>query len=615
MAEETKLSQSAEQQVAELGQHRTRLEADLAEIRQAHAKSQQALEISQQELLSHQESARAEQSRLQVQIQESRATKAELEQKINRLTEALAEENEVRQSAEQQAAELGQHRTRLEADLAEGRQEHAKLRHELEVSQQKLQEERLNCLAEQSRLEARTKESQALAVDLAAVRTRLEEEALRCRTIAEKVAATELARAELASQAHITANVLKEREDSILSLDSQVRERQGEIARLGSLLESEIAQRRREHSQAEALEKQAAALSNQLAEKNAAEQKWHQRETELEHHIRQQKEQLADSAAASKKQELELKGLKRTLDDLQVIQSALCARVRELTAQQDRASKRIEELNGESQAAAKAVQARDQELAGLRHAILDAARIAALVRRERLQMDSQAAEGWKRMTGTLLHTPLSMVQRGLVTEIVSALDVWSKWFSSARHDFEFQVEPPDLQRLEFNCSDLLESAVADVRNHAEKAGVKGQITVVGPVPEYAHGSAHHIHQLITMLSSSLIDLGCAENLEAQVTCQTDQGGTSRILFSFLLSSPCSEETLYLRLRTITEASAALRVVQHGGPELALSAAWQLALALGGSPLIERTANQKVHVQVSLPLQVTSSSFTEANKGN
>jgi len=124
-----------------------------------------------------------------------------------------------------------------------------------------------------------------------------------------------------------------EREHSIQSLDSQVRERQADVDRLESLLQSEIAQRRREQSQAESLEKQAAVLTGQIAEKVDEQQRWRQRESELEQCIRHQNDQLANSAAAAGSQEEELNSLRSTIDDLQVIQVALCAQVRKLTSQ------------------------------------------------------------------------------------------------------------------------------------------------------------------------------------------------------------------------------------------------------------------------------------------
>jgi hypothetical protein len=64
---------------------------------------------------------------------------------------------------------------------------------------------------------------------------------------------------------------------------------------------------------------------------------------------------------------------------------------------------RIHELDGESQAAAQSIQAREQELAALRYAILDSARVGNKIKHERREMDCNTAEGWKRMLATLLH--------------------------------------------------------------------------------------------------------------------------------------------------------------------------------------------------------------------
>ncbi len=74
-----------------------------------------------------------------------------------------------------------------------------------------------------------------------------------------------------------------------------------------------------------------------------------------------------------------------------------------------------------------------------------------------------------------------------------------------------------------------------------------------------------------------------------------------MFLSFLLCPTHGDETLCRRLTTLTEASAALRTGRRGGPKLALSAAWPLTLALGGSPSIETTTDRKVRVQISLPL--------------
>lgn len=84
---------------------------------------------------------------------------------------------------------------------------------------------------------------------------------------------------------------------------------------------------------------------------------------------------LVNAFAAATTQELEINRLKSTMDDMQVIQSALCAQVREMTARRDLSSRRILELEGQFEAATQTIQARDQELAALRNAILDGAHL------------------------------------------------------------------------------------------------------------------------------------------------------------------------------------------------------------------------------------------------
>ena len=104
-----------------------------------------------------------------------------------------------------------------------------------------------------------------------------------------------------------------------------------------------------------------------------------------------------------------------------------------------------------------------------------------------------------------------------------------------------------------------------------------------------------------MLAASLPAVTGAESLELQLSCAARQNGVAEMMLSFLLSSTHGDETLSHRLLKLTAASTSLQTERCEGPELALKSAWQLALALGGSPSIERTADQKVRLQISLPL--------------
>ena len=82
---------------------------------------------------------------------------------------------------------------------------------------------------------------------------------------------------------------------------------------------------------------EAAVRAAVQAQRAAESQAWQQRESELKQLVRQQGEDLVTSAAAATCQKQELDSLKAAHDYMRIIQSALCARIRELTSHQDAA--------------------------------------------------------------------------------------------------------------------------------------------------------------------------------------------------------------------------------------------------------------------------------------
>src|SRR5262249_46496434 len=156
---------------------------------------------------------------------------------------------------------------------------------------------------------------------------------------------------------------------------------------------------------------------------------------------RRQQADLANSAAAIGARDLELQGLRSTVEDLQNVQVDLRAKLRQVTNQFDSAARQIQDLLRERHTMLHDVQSRDQELAAMRHATFDAARIGSHISRERLEVERQTVDGWKRMASALLHTPLSVAQRGLISEFIGALDAWKKGRADATSGSEFQVDP------------------------------------------------------------------------------------------------------------------------------------------------------------------------------
>src|SRR5262249_34263549 len=123
LAPETKRRESAEQQAAEIGKHRSQLEAELVQNKQAQTELRQELERVQKELESQEESSGTEQIRLEAEIRELQAAKSEAEQQVRKLTESLAQESIRRESAEALAGEIEKRRSKLETQLTQLSQE------------------------------------------------------------------------------------------------------------------------------------------------------------------------------------------------------------------------------------------------------------------------------------------------------------------------------------------------------------------------------------------------------------------------------------------------------------------------------------------------------------
>jgi hypothetical protein len=113
-----------------------------------------------------------------------------------------------------------------------------------------------------------------------------------------------------------------------------------------------------------------------------------------------------------------------------------------------------------------------------------------------------------------------------------------------------------------------------------------------------------------MLAASLPEVGCVEYLEVVAAFEVRQSG-AELQLSLLVSPTGDDGTMCVRLTTITETSATLRTLRCGGPELELTSAWQLALAMGGVPSIEAVTDGKVLLQIALPLESVSTSASRS----
>lgn len=302
--------------------------------------------------------------------------------------------------------------------------------------------------------------------ELAEARGQTEEESRQRRKLVEKIAEVEYAKAELVAQVDAASEVVKRQESSLRSLETRLHQAEEERRRLDAQFQSECAQHRQLRTQTDALEQQAAELNRRLTEQVAECRTLEQQREELQHRVRVQTDQLAEAASLAALQESTRQQLQSSLDDAQVIQSALCARVRELTRQQEAGDSRIQELQGQTKVAAQTLHERDQQVASLRFAMLDAMRIGGRMGQARRQSENHALAGWKELLNTLLQTPLSLTQRGVVAELDRALDGWKLGRGTAADGFGLQFRPPNLGGAEFDGREVLEAALADARSAA-----------------------------------------------------------------------------------------------------------------------------------------------------
>jgi len=355
LAAEIKRREGPERQATELGEQRSQLEGQLAQARLRR-------EQSRQELQARAERSATEQTRLEARVAELQSARAEVEKRLQQLTETLTKETESRQDVEHRAGQLTQERQQLEAALAENREAQTHLREQAQATEDRLRALQEKSRADQARLEDSVGRLESAKMQLQERLKQLAEtlagETQRRETAEGRIGELDGRRSELEAE-------LANNQQSLATAQHRLLDAQRQLELQGTQFTAL-------QSEARALEQRTEELNAQLADRRAEEQRLRQRTTELEQCIRRQTDELAAWTAADAAQKADLKRLHATLDELRIIQSALCSRVRDLTAEQERAADRIRQLTDDAREAARLHQTREQELAGLRHAVLEA---------------------------------------------------------------------------------------------------------------------------------------------------------------------------------------------------------------------------------------------------
>lgn len=578
LAAETKRSETAELKVAEMSERGSALEAELATSGQLQAQLRAQLAEQQKQLDVQVQSGHAELDRLNERARQSETARAQAEEKVKSLAEAFAAEARRIESAEQRAASLEQRRGALEAELAASSQAQGQLRTQLAEQQQQLH---------------------IVGAELEGFRRCAQEEAKRHTELDQQVAELEKNRASLGNELETARALAASRENAINGLNLELQKHRDAQERLDASLQGEATQRRDLETRVQKFQTQLDDASRQLAQKCMAEQIWIGRESELQTSIREQQDELAKSKAAFASQEVDLKNARIKVEESQILQTVLCAKIQVLTEQNERTGKSVQELE------VKAARSGDagRNLAVVRYAILEASRMSAKLHRERVQKERQNLDAVRQLLSSLVQTPLSMAQRGMLAEVQDSMEGLDATRAGSVPVQSCLVEMPAFNRSEFNLGELIESAFGMVLTSARAAGVEMQASASETASGQAAGFAEHIHQLITLLAAAPLTAMAGINAcETRLDLKPGNDQLADLVLRVTLTTDADAQELLACLNTAIGAAGNLQTTSLSEAELGLGAGWQLALAMEAQPTLEAVSANQVCLTVSLPLE-------------
>lgn len=168
----------------------------------------------------------------------------------------------------------------------------------------------------------------------------------------------------------------------------------------------------------------------------------------------------------------------------------------------------------------------------------------------------------------------------------------------------YPVEPLGLHESEFSFAEVSESAFHAVRAAAEAAGVVVQISATDKVTGKLIGNAEHVHQLITLLATSPLNMEAGVNaLDIRAAIKPKSARLAEMTLRIAFSTDNRAQDLLARLTSVTAAASTLQTGSFSEAELGLAAGWQLALAMGVQPAIQADGNKETSFVLSLPIEM------------
>ena len=579
---ETKRCENAERQAADVNEQRDELTSELATSRQTQDQLRTQLAEVQQQLDAQVQSHHVELDKLANQTKELETSRAAVEEQNKSLKEALAAESQRSEKAERQAADVNGQRDELASELAASRQAQTQLRTQLAEMQEQLN---------------------TASAELKDFRRRADVEALRRTKMAEQIVELGKVREELGGKLNAARALSSTQEAAIHELEIELQQSRDAREKLDTLLHTEMANGRRLEAQIERVQSQLAEAASQLAQKCAAETIWLGRQSELQSCIRSQQDDLAKSETTLATQEVELKNARKKMDELQMLQSALCSKVRALTEQDESTAEVVEELKAKLAHAEEAVANGQKELAGLRYAILDASRMNAKLHRDRSEQEQQGVHGLRQQLASLAQTPLSLAQRQMLAKLQNSMDDLKNSRTSKESTASYPVEVPGFRSSEFGLADVVESAFQAVREAAEAAGVEVKVSAAGMTNDRVIGCAEQVHQLITLLAASpLTIMPGVTALDLRMETKPGSGRMAELTLRAALSTDGHAQELLQRLTSVTAAALTLQTGTLNEAELGLATGWQLALALEADATVKIEGDNEVCLMISLPMK-------------
>jgi hypothetical protein len=165
---------------------------------------------------------------------------------------------------------------------------------------------------------------------------------------------------------------------------------------------------------------------------------------------------------------------------------------------------------------------------------------------------------------------------------------------------------PVLRDRHFGFAEVTESAFRTVRATAQAAGVTAQVTAAGITTGKLIGFAEHIHQLITLLAVSPLNLKTGVlALDLRVEMVPENSTFAKMTVRVAFSADNQAQALLAHLNSVTAAAATLQSGEFTEAEFGLAAGWQLAQALGAQSAIEAVNSHEVRLSVSFLIETES----------